>query len=693
MKRLIVMMLALVLLTGHLYANGVTIVDARKNICLKLLSSDVNVVVNNQVATVTSSQTFKNEYASDKDITYGFPIPEGAASVELRWFLNNRWYHAHIVTTSEDSTLPGLAPDTHNYLKRYLGEEPLFFHVPHLIPVNVSVIIELTYVQLLEYNFSKVTFEYPNDYHLIQTSALESETFNFTLNSPRLIDSLAMKSTHPVITQTNDGYVATLQSHSEPAIPDENFLIQYSLNNDDLGLFGISTMLPDSEQVDDQGGYFLFVLEPKPDDTTEVMNKVFTLIIDRSESMKGTKFTQAKDAASFIMNNLNEGDKFNIVDFETVINTFSDTHIEYTPDTKTQALQYIENLELNGGTNIYSAFEAAIPQFASADSSTANIIIFFTDGEATVNIKDTPSIVMRVQQLASALPAKLTIFTFGIGETVNKQLLTLLATQNDGVAEFLGDADLERRITEFYLQIRNPTLIGTEMSFTPDVLSDLHPQPLPNLYLGQQMVVTGRYSQPGLINLDITGSAFGRPKHYQFQMDCSDSVSGQNKFVTKFWAKQKIEQLLIEFYLSGDDVAQANAIKSEIISLSTSYRVICPFTSYYSTPIESKRTLSGNTSVQPAAIELIGNFPNPFNPSTTITFRIRTPLREPITINIYNMLGQVIRTLYMDVNGTNIYNVQWDGLTNAGISAPSGNYFYVIKSNDVVLSGQMQLLK
>ena len=89
---------------------------------------------------------------------------------------------------------------------------------------------------------------------------------------------------------------------------------------------------------------------------------------------------------------------------------------------------------------------------------------------------------------------------------MQEQLLTLLAQQNDGLVEFLGDDELEDRITDFYLRIRNPVLLGAEVTFDPPQVSQVNPDPLPGLYKGQQVVVAGRYQEPGSVTVQLAAA-------------------------------------------------------------------------------------------------------------------------------------------------------------------------------------------
>jgi len=88
---------------------------------------------------------------------------------------------------------------------------------------------------------------------------------------------------------------------------------------------------------------------------------------------------------------------------------------------------------------------------------------------------------------------------------------------------------------------------------------------------------------------------------------------------------------------------------------------------------------------------LFQNYPNPFNPTTDIRFQI--PETGDVTLKIYDMLGQEIRTLFTGVTERGTYTVQWDGLNNTGSKMSSGTYIYRMTTGDFVQSKKMMLLK
>jgi len=85
------------------------------------------------------------------------------------------------------------------------------------------------------------------------------------------------------------------------------------------------------------------------------------------------------------------------------------------------------------------------------------------------------------------------------------------------------------------------------------------------------------------------------------------------------------------------------------------------------------------------------NFPNPFNPMTSIKYNI--PARSHVTIEIYNILGQKIRTLVDEKKSAGEYNAFWDGNNSNGNNVSAGVYFYRFRGGDYTETKKMLLLK
>jgi len=93
----------------------------------------------------------------------------------------------------------------------------------------------------------------------------------------------------------------------------------------------------------------------------------------------------------------------------------------------------------------------------------------------------------------------------------------------------------------------------------------------------------------------------------------------------------------------------------------------------------------------PTEFALDQNYPNPFNPATTITFALSTA--SQVTLDIYNVMGQRVRTL-LDANmPAGYHQIVWDGRSGVGKAVASGVYFYRISAGDFIQCRKMLLLK
>ncbi len=93
----------------------------------------------------------------------------------------------------------------------------------------------------------------------------------------------------------------------------------------------------------------------------------------------------------------------------------------------------------------------------------------------------------------------------------------------------------------------------------------------------------------------------------------------------------------------------------------------------------------------PYVFKLHQNYPNPFNPQTEITYDL--PVRSDVTLRIYNILGQTVRTYSIRAKPAGRYSLVWDGSNNAGRQMASGMYFYKITAGVFTDSKKMILLK
>jgi hypothetical protein len=88
---------------------------------------------------------------------------------------------------------------------------------------------------------------------------------------------------------------------------------------------------------------------------------------------------------------------------------------------------------------------------------------------------------------------------------------------------------------------------------------------------------------------------------------------------------------------------------------------------------------------------LYPNYPNPFNPATTIRFDLYEA--GNVRLAVYNVRGQLVRTLVSGAQPAGHNDVTWDGLDDRGRTVASGVYVYRLETGDYVSSRKMVLLK
>ncbi|PID80832.1 hypothetical protein CSB20_05420, partial [bacterium DOLZORAL124_64_63] len=93
----------------------------------------------------------------------------------------------------------------------------------------------------------------------------------------------------------------------------------------------------------------------------------------------------------------------------------------------------------------------------------------------------------------------------------------------------------------------------------------------------------------------------------------------------------------------------------------------------------------------PTVFALRSNYPNPFNPATTIKFDL--PRSSHVKLNIYDVAGRLVRTLVDEVRPAQTHEVMWDGTDRGGRRVSSGTYYYVLQAGDFKATNKMMLVK
>jgi hypothetical protein len=124
---------------------------------------------------------------------------------------------------------------------------------------------------------------------------------------------------------------------------------------------------------------------------------------------------------------------------------------------------------------------------------------------------------------------------------------------------------------------------------------------------------------------------------------------------------------------------------------STSYKLYTGFWNPWVVEMSPVEGEEDDADLRPSEFTLSQNFPNPFNPTTVIQYAL--PKTTQVRIEVYNVLGQRVRTLVDETQEPGYKIINWDGKDDAGNEVSSGVYFCRIQAGDFVKSRKMTLLK
>jgi Ca-activated chloride channel family protein len=306
------------------------------------------------------------------------------------------------------------------------------------------------------------------------------------------------------------------------------------------------------------GGYFLLLAgvpaAPKSAKESAIPREV-TLVIDRSGSMRGEKIEQARSAALQVVEGLNEGEVFNIIDYSDSIARFAERPVIKTKETTREARSYIKGLRSDGGTNIHDALVEALKQ--PATPNTLPLIIFLTDGQPTTGE-------IREVAIRSAVVAgnkhKRRIFSFGVGFDVNAPLLTSIANATRAATTFvLPNENVEARVSEVFRRLSGPVLADPQLTtldpagtLTTRAVRDLLPATLNDVFEGDQIVLLGQYQGDEPLHFRLSGNYLGNPRVFDLKFDLTKATT-RNSFVPRLWASRKIARLIEVISDAGAD--------------------------------------------------------------------------------------------------------------------------------------------
>ncbi|MFQ6001520.1 MAG: VIT domain-containing protein, partial [Anaerolineae bacterium] len=554
--------------TGLAYADGIIIPDPPPHVPpievpnLAIKYHRVNITIDNQVATTEIDQVFLNDSEWELEGIYIFPLPEEAAISDFAMWVDGEKWEGELLTREkarqiyEDIVRRRKDPALLEYIGRDAFQASIF-----PIPPGGERKLELAYSQVLLADQGLVKYVYPLDTERFSSRPLEEVVITVHIHSSQAIKAVYSPS-HDIAIDRVDDHNVNVSFEAADVTPDRDFQLYYSLSDEEFGV----NLLTYRERGED--GFFLLLLAPNVEvGSQEVVAKDVILVLDTSGSMEGEKLSQAKEALRYVLEHLNPEDRFNIIAFSTGVSLYAD---ELQPAAnRREAQRFIDGLTAVGGTNIHRALLEAL---AMAKGERPQIIIFLTDGLPTEGVVEMEEIIEDVRDAASE---NARIFAFGVGDDVNTLLLDTIAQENRGASVYVRPYEsIEEEVSSFYAKVSTPLLADIDLDFGGIRVEDTYPYPLPDLFLGSQLVMAGRYSNDGHTTIVLRGEVNGEEREFRYGADFP--AQGGEEFIPRLWATRKIGFLLNQIRLHGEN----EELVDEIVELSIRYGIMTPYTSF-----------------------------------------------------------------------------------------------------------------
>jgi Ca-activated chloride channel family protein len=556
----------------------------------KINALEVSAQITDQIARVQVSQTFENTGSAQMEVAFVFPLPYDGAIDQLTLLVDGKEYQAKLLTKEEarrryeEIVRKNRDPALLEWVGTGMFQTSVF-----PIPPGAKRTVTLRYTQLCRQSHGLTDFQFPLSTAKYTAGPLDKLAFRLAIESRAPIKNV-YSSSHAVRIDRPDSTHAVVRYEATNVVPGEDFRLLFDSGDGSIGASVVSYR----PKADDDG-YFLLLASPdiKAADAAPVA-KTVVFVVDRSGSMSGEKIEQAKGALKFVLNNLRDGDLFNIVAYDSEIATFRPELQKFSDDTRAAAVGFVEGLYAGGSTNIDAALRRGLEMLT--DSNRPTYVIFLTDGLPTDGEMGEAAIVSHSEE-ANRVRARL--FAFGVGYDVNSRLLDKLARANFGQSEYVRpNEDIEAAVSKLYRRIGAPVMTDVAITVAVDgatsnaaIVNRLYPKGPFDLFAGDQMVLVGRYGASGNAKVTLRGAVAGQSQAFDFPAELvAKSDDDTNAFVAKLWATRRVGEIIDELDLKGRN----EELVGELVALATEHGILTPYTSFLADETSDVRAVTEN---------------------------------------------------------------------------------------------------
>jgi Ca-activated chloride channel family protein len=545
------------------------------------------------LAQVEVKQHFHNPHNEKIEAVYVFPLPENSAVNEMIMVVGTRNIYGEIHKRVVARQIYEQARAAGKRTALLEQERPNIFtqSVANIQP-GEEIVITIRYVQALKYDRGVYRYVFPmvvgprfipgaptgkkgtgwagdtNDVPdasritppVLKPGRRSGHDISLTvvLDAGLSIEDLKSKS-HDIELTDEDVGKATVSIMKQDTIPNKDFVLEYRVAEDKPR----SAFLTHFSQ---HGGYLMLMIQPSLESVTQNLEpKEIFFVVDCSGSMSGYPIQKVKEAMYHCIQGISPDDTFQIIRFSSNASAFSPKPVPATRLHKDEALDYIQALYGSGGTRMIEGIKACLdfPQAAERQ----RIVFFMTDGK-----------IGNDDQILAAIKEKVgttRLFSFGVGSSTNRSLLERMAQVGRGTSQYIRqDEDPQPVITAMLSRISKPYLTDVEINWAGLSVTDVYPNPIPDLYSAQPLILFARYDMAGQAGITLRGTINGQPYEEQVWISLPN-WNPDNGSLAPVWAREKIKYLMIE-QLGG----RTKSIEQEVTNLALEYNLMSQYTSF-----------------------------------------------------------------------------------------------------------------
>lgn len=580
---------------GKVTRGALQIVDAQGKPAgdCPLRRTDVRAEISGFLARVTVTQEFVNTSGPSEEAVeavYLFPLPVRSAVDRMTMEIGGRIIRGEIRRRAEAQRLFAEARAEGRVAALLEQERPNLFtqSVTNLAP-GATVRVTISYVETLAYEDGVYEFVFPmvaGPRYLPAEGVADAErlapprvpdgmrpghdiSIEVALDAGVPIEQLAAE-LHEVEIDREGNHQAIVRLKDKETIPDRDFILRY-------GVAGMRIADGLLAHRDERGGYFTLLLQPPARPAVEdVAPKELVFVLDTSGSMSGLPLETAKRVMRMAFEGLYEHDTFNLITFAGETQVLFEKPVPATRANLKRALDLIEGKRGGGGTEMMKAIRAALADSDAQDH--VRIVCFLTDGEVGNDL----AIIHEVKQHPKAR-----VFSFGIGNSVNRFLLDKIAEHGRGEASYVllnrgAESDAQaaaEAARRFHERVRAPLLMDLSIDWNGLPVADLYPKRLPDLFSAKPIAVTGRFTGGARGALRLRGKRAGQDFEREIFVEFPE-VEPRHEALASFWARARIDDLMaidlgsLQAGTTPGDAAEA------ITQLGLDYRLMTQFTSF-----------------------------------------------------------------------------------------------------------------